>query len=82
MVERKLPKLEVAGSTPVVRLFTDAIDDPGGESGDAGLLGPGILWRAFSERRVSLAFLPLPGLALLIVTVWRETRRLGAETGG
>ena len=32
------------------------------------LLGPGILWRATSERRIGLAFLPLPGLALLIVT--------------
>jgi len=32
------------------------------------LLGPGILWRAAGERRIGLAFLPLPGLALLIVT--------------
>jgi len=32
------------------------------------LLGPGILWRALSGRRVGLAFLPLPGLGLLVVT--------------
>lgn len=34
------------------------------------LLGPGIAWRAMSPRRrsVGLAFLPLPGLALLIAT--------------
>ncbi len=32
------------------------------------LLGPGILWRALSERRVGLAFLPLPGLGLLVLT--------------
>jgi dolichyl-phosphate-mannose-protein mannosyltransferase len=32
------------------------------------LLGPGIIWRAMSERRVGLAFLPLPGLGLLVVT--------------
>lgn len=30
------------------------------------LLGPGILWRAASRRRVGLAFLPLPGLFLLV----------------
>jgi hypothetical protein len=32
------------------------------------LLGPGILWRALSEREINLAFLPLPGFALLIGT--------------
>ncbi|HYG97297.1 MAG TPA: hypothetical protein VD741_09355, partial [Solirubrobacterales bacterium] len=32
------------------------------------LLGPGILWRAGSRRRVGLAFLPLPGLFLLVAT--------------
>jgi len=32
------------------------------------LLGPGILWRAASRRQVGLAFLPLPGLALLVAT--------------
>jgi hypothetical protein len=32
------------------------------------LLGPGVLWRLLGERRVGLAYLPLPGLALLIVT--------------
>jgi hypothetical protein len=32
------------------------------------LLGPGILWRAGSRRRVGLAFLPLPGLFLLAAT--------------
>jgi hypothetical protein len=32
------------------------------------LLGPGILWRAASGRQIGLAFLPLPGLALLIAT--------------
>jgi hypothetical protein len=32
------------------------------------LLGPGILWRALSERDVGLGFLPLPGFALLIAT--------------
>ncbi len=37
------------------------------------MLGPGILWRAASSRQVGLAFLPLPGLALLAFTggiVW------------
>lgn len=37
------------------------------------LFGPGVLWRAASNRRVGLAFLPLPGLALLALTggiVW------------
>lgn len=32
------------------------------------LLGPGIAWRALGRRDVGLAFLPLPGLGLLIVT--------------
>ncbi|MEX2106810.1 MAG: hypothetical protein WD810_07915 [Solirubrobacterales bacterium] len=32
------------------------------------LLGPGILWRATSERHIGLAFLPLPGLGLLTAT--------------
>ena len=32
------------------------------------LLGPGVLWRAGSRRRVGLAFLPLPGLFLLVAT--------------
>jgi hypothetical protein len=32
------------------------------------LLGPGILWRALSGRRVGLAFLPLPGMGLLVLT--------------
>ena len=32
------------------------------------LLGPGLLWRATSERPLRLAFLPLPGLALLVAT--------------
>jgi hypothetical protein len=32
------------------------------------LLGPGILWRAGSRRRVGLAFLPLPGLFGLVAT--------------
>lgn len=32
------------------------------------LLGPGILWRALSDRRLGLAFLPLPGLGLLVLT--------------
>ncbi len=32
------------------------------------LLGPGILWRALSEREIGLGFLPLPGFALLIAT--------------
>lgn len=32
------------------------------------LLGPGIIWRSLSERRVGLAYLPLPGLALLVAT--------------
>ncbi len=32
------------------------------------LLGPGILWRALSERRIGLAFLPLPGMGLLVLT--------------
>lgn len=32
------------------------------------LLGPGIIWRAAGERQVGLAFLPLPGLFLLIAT--------------
>jgi hypothetical protein len=32
------------------------------------LFGPGVLWRAASGRRVGLAFLPLPGLALLALT--------------
>jgi hypothetical protein len=31
------------------------------------LLGPGLLWRALGERDLRLAFLPLPGLALLIL---------------
>ncbi len=37
------------------------------------MFGPGVLWRAASDRRVGLAFLPLPGLALLALTggiVW------------
>lgn len=32
------------------------------------LLGPGLLWRASSSKPLRLAFLPLPGLALLIGT--------------
>lgn len=32
------------------------------------LLGPGLLWRATFERPLRLAFLPLPGLALLVLT--------------
>jgi hypothetical protein len=32
------------------------------------LLGPGILWRALSGRRIGLGFLSLPGLGLLIAT--------------
>ena len=32
------------------------------------LLGPGILWRVFGERQIGLADLPLPGLALAIIT--------------
>src|SRR4051794_23023051 len=32
------------------------------------LLGPGILWRSLSERRIGLAFLPLPGIGLLVLT--------------
>lgn len=32
------------------------------------LLGPGLLWRASSRRPLRLAFLPLPGLALLTAT--------------
>jgi hypothetical protein len=32
------------------------------------VFGPGIVWRAGSNRRVGLGFLPLPGLALLALT--------------
>lgn len=32
------------------------------------LLGPGTVWRALSVRRISLAVVPLPGLALLALT--------------
>lgn len=32
------------------------------------LMGPGILWRAVGEKRQGLAFVPLPGLGLLIAT--------------
>ena len=32
------------------------------------LLGPGTAWRALGGRRISLALLPLPGLALLALT--------------
>lgn len=31
------------------------------------LLGPGVLWRTLGERRIGLAYVPLPGLALLSV---------------
>jgi hypothetical protein len=32
------------------------------------VLGPGLLWRAASGRRLRLAFVPVPGIALLVVT--------------
>ena len=32
------------------------------------LLGPGAAWRALGTRRISLAVVPLPGLALLALT--------------
>jgi hypothetical protein len=32
------------------------------------LMGPGIIWRSTSTRQMGLAFLPLPGLALLVAT--------------
>jgi hypothetical protein len=46
------------------------------------LLGPGITWRAFAGRRdVGLGFLPLPGLALLVLTgglAWALANSSGA----
>jgi hypothetical protein len=47
------------------------------------LLGPGLLWRALSRRRLRLAFVPLPGLLLLCVLaggVWLMADGLGART--
>jgi hypothetical protein len=32
------------------------------------LLGPGTVWRALSKRRIALVVVPLPGLALLVLT--------------
>lgn len=46
------------------------------------LLGPGLLWRASSARPLRLAFLPLPGLALLIATAlvtWLLADRIDPE---
>lgn len=32
------------------------------------VLGPGLLWRALAERPLRLAFVPVPGIALLVLT--------------
>lgn len=47
------------------------------------LLGPGLLWRPLRERRMRLGFVPLPGIAILIVAgglVWVLAGPLGGKT--
>jgi hypothetical protein len=47
------------------------------------LLGPGTVWRALGDRRIPLAVVPLPGLALLTLTglaAWLLAGTLGVKT--
>lgn len=47
------------------------------------LLGPGILWRALGRRRIGLAYVPLPGLALLVaaaILAWVLSSSLDPKT--
>jgi hypothetical protein len=46
------------------------------------LLGPGLAWRAWSGRKASLGFLPLPGLGALVCTgglAWLLAKPIGAH---
>ena len=46
------------------------------------LLGPGLLWRPLSKRRMGLGFVPLPGFAILVVAgglVWLLVNPLGQK---
>ena len=46
------------------------------------LLGPGLLWRPLTERKIGLGFVPLPGFAILVVAgglVWVLVDPLGQQ---
>jgi hypothetical protein len=60
------PPLDYAGKTEQVLSLVRVVATTG--LAITLLLGPGLLWRAGSGRFQGLAFLPLPGLALLIAT--------------
>jgi hypothetical protein len=47
------------------------------------LLGPGLLWRPLTERKIGLGFVPLPGFAILAVAgglVWVLVNPLGQQS--